>query len=182
MNIIKDVLDELEKIKIYDIYKFSEDLVISPGRKFFIIGNGGSASTASHFTADLQNLGYDAVCLTDNSARFTALVNDKGWERVYTEQMAHFIKGDALVVFTVHGCKGAAEAGLWSQNLIEAVQLALKNGGEVFLFSGFSGGYFKDHYPDVKKLTVESGDVDVVEGIHLVLAHQICSFLKEMKK
>lgn len=182
LDIIKDVIEELERIKIFDVHKFTKNLVASSGRRFFIIGNGGSASTASHFAADLQNLGYDAACLADSPARVTSLVNDKGWGRVYTEQMAHFVKDDALVVFTVHGCTGAEEVGPWSQNILEAVQLALKIGGEVFLFSGLSGGYFKDHHLDVKRLTVKSGDTDVVEGIHLVLTHQICSFLKEIDK
>ena len=147
------------------------------GFRVHCCGNGGSGSTASHFSADLQNLGFDSVCLNDSLPRVSALTNDKGWGRVYTEQLSQVIPEDVLVLFTVHGSEGAESAGPWSQNLVEAYKLCVSKGVYVIVFSGNGGGYFRNR-DDVLLVPVESGDVYVVEGVHSVLAHMVCDELK----
>jgi len=64
------------------------------GRKIFVIGNGGSASTATHFACDLNKYTsvegekrFRAISLEDNIPLMTALVNDEGWENVYSYQL-----------------------------------------------------------------------------------------------
>ncbi len=151
------------------------------GGKIYIAGNGGSASTASHFTSDLMNLGFDVVCMTDNISRVTALTNDKGWGKIYIEQMTHFNEKDALILITVHGCEGAQDAGPWSKNLLEAAYLAFGRGGEVLVLSGNNGGYLAGAIC-ARFLVISSQDVNVVEGIHLVLTHLICADLKRRPK
>ncbi len=151
------------------------------GGRIYIAGNGGSASTASHFASDLMNLGLDVVCMTDNVSRITALTNDKGWGKLYTEQMTHFNEKDGLVLITVHGCEGAQDAGPWSKNLLEAAHLAIDNGGEVLVLSGNNGGFLAGDIC-ARFLVISSQDVNVVEGIHLVLTHLVCADLKRRLK
>lgn len=160
--------------KLYEIWE--------KGGRVYIAGNGGSASTASHFSSDLMNLGFDVICMTDNISRITALTNDRGWGKVYTEQMAHFNEKDALVIITVHGCEGAQDAGPWSKNLLEAAYLVFERDGEVLVLSGNDGGFLAGTIC-ARFLTISSSDVNVVEGIHLVLTHLICADLeRRMKK
>ena len=60
------------------------------GAPLFIVGLGGSAANASHFTNDLRKLcGIDARCPTDNVAEFTAHANDAGWENAFAGIYGH---------------------------------------------------------------------------------------------
>ena len=148
--------------------------------RIYVAGNGGSASTAQHFASDLMKLGFDVLCLCDNVARITAIVNDDGWDKLYTEQMRHFHAGDALVLFSVHGCEATKTTG-GSTNLYEAAKLCRERKGELFVFSGNNGGHLAAFF---KKngcfLTLGSSDCDVVEGVHVVQSHAVCAALKEM--
>ena len=84
-------------------------------RTVFIAGNGGSASTATHFAADLNRMTaipgkprLRAMSLGDNAPLVSAIVNDEGWENLYTEQLETFFSpGDVLVTISVHGGKGS---------------------------------------------------------------------------
>lgn len=146
----------------------------------FICGNGGSASTASHFTADLNNCLSDiagahmlkVICLNDNMARFSALVNDRGWENVYIEQLRNYFKpGDLVIGISVHGGSGKEKAGIWSQNLLKALQFSKDNGGKTLGLAGFDGGAFKS-VCDVTVI-VPFNTTPHVEGFHMVLHHLI---------
>lgn len=146
----------------------------------FICGNGGSASTASHFAADLNNCLSDitgahmlkVICLNDNMARFSALINDRGWENVYTEQLRNYFKpGDLVIGISVHGGSGKEKAGIWSQNLLKALQFSKDNGGKALGLAGFDGGAFKS-VCDVT-VVVPFNTTPHVEGFHMVLHHLI---------
>lgn len=82
------------------------------GKQVFLIGNGGSASTATHFASDLVKTiktndtmkGLRALALSDNIPLVSALTNDTGWSDVYLDQLKTFYNpGDVLIVFSVHG-------------------------------------------------------------------------------
>jgi len=146
-------------------------------RRVWLVGNGGSASNASHFYSDLDSLGFDCKCLVNNSSRITALLNDKPKEQLYVEQMTRFVPDDLLVVFSVHGGKGQDEAGTWSQNLVRACQYAEQVNGKILAFLGSDGGYIKN-YSDIS-LIVPHESAYLVEGIHSVLTHLICKRLRE---
>lgn len=154
-------------------------------RQIFLIGNGGSASTASHFACDL-NKGtiHDgkrrlrAICLNDNLAHVSALTNDEGWENVYIEQLRHFYRpGDVVFGISVHGGKGRDKAGAWSQNILKAMQFARDNEGRVLGFSGFSGGAF----PEVCDacVIVPYPTTPHVEAFHVALHHLVTWCLSE---
>src|SRR5207247_7073246 len=98
----------------------------------YAIGNGGSASTASHFVCDLAKVTivpgkprFRAIAVVDNVPLNSAWTNDSGFGSVFAEQLEPWLtRGDELVAFSVHGGAGSGDAGPWSQNLVKAVKLA----------------------------------------------------------
>jgi len=173
----KYLISELKLIDTEKLDKIILELIAA--RRVYLIGNGGSASTAQHFEADLQNLGIDAICLDNNIARITALTNDAGWDNIYVEQLKHMSSVDCLVIFTVHGSSGSDRAGPWSQNLAKAAKFAALKLARVVLFSGCYGGELAP-LTDLA-LTSPSGDVDIIEPIHSVLCHEISSRIKNLR-
>jgi len=185
---IEKVMSSLREVSDEQISMVAERLLAinESGRKVWVVGNGGSSATASHFTSDLANLGFDVVCLTDNVPRLTALTNDHGWDEVYLMMLAYRFKpGDCLVIFTVNGSAGKSQGGTdWSANLHKAARFVrFQQGGKdntIVLFSGNDGG---DIIVQASlHLTISSKDPYVVEGIHSVLAHLVCADLKRRMK
>jgi len=152
----------------------------------FTIGNGGSASTATHLACDLNKWVSDeasrkfrAFCLVDNIPLVSALTNDNGWGDIYSEQLKNFFrKGDVLVAISVHGGSGSDKAGPWSQNLLKAVKYAKDNGGKVVGLSGFDGGVLKTASDAC--IVVPANSTPHVEGMHLVLTHLMCEQLRAL--
>ncbi len=151
----------------------------------FIIGNGGSASTATHFASDLNKYvsseashRFRAFALVDNIPLVSALTNDDGWSDVYSYQLDSFMKeGDVLVGISVHGGSGNDKAGPWSQNLLKAVKVAREKKGKVVGLIGFDGGELRK-LADAS-IVVPADSTPQVEGFHLVLTHLISARLKE---
>ena len=72
------------------------------GNTVFVCGNGGSASTAEHFTNDLFSKGVRAICLNSNTSIMTMIANDYGYEYVFQKQLEVYADpGDLLVIFSV---------------------------------------------------------------------------------
>ena len=152
----------------------------------FVAGNGGSASTSTHFACDLNKWVSDeaerkfrAFALVDNIPLVSALTNDNGWGEVYVEQLRNFFrKGDVLVAISVHGGSGSDRAGPWSQNLLKAVKYVKDNGGKVVGLSGFDGGVLKEAADACVVVPAES--TPHVEGMHLVLTHLMSEQLRAL--
>lgn len=156
------------------------------GRQVFLAGNGGSASTATHFASDLAKFTsvegkrrFRAVALTDNVPLVSALTNDLGWESVYVEQLKNLMnEGDVFVLISVHGGSGADRAGPWSQNLLKAAKFVKDNSGKVVGLAGFDGGVLKQIADAC--IVVPINSTPHVEGFHVVLTHLICARLREL--
>jgi D-sedoheptulose 7-phosphate isomerase len=150
----------------------------------WLIGNGGSMATASHLAADLTQwaspegaTALRATCLADNVALLTALVNDVGWDHVYSYQLVRrAAAGDVLVAISVHGGVGRDRGEAWSQNLVRSLTVARDLGCLTIGLSGFDGGVFGEAC-DVH-LHVPAASTPVVESIHGVLAHAIADGLR----
>jgi D-sedoheptulose 7-phosphate isomerase len=157
-------------------------------KKIFIIGNGGSASTATHFAADLNKTAnvenkerFMAIALVDNIPLCSALINDEGFENLFVEQLKNFFApGDVVIGISVHGGSGRDKAGLWSQNLLKAMQYAKDRGGIAVGLSGFDGGAMKE-MADVT-IVVPVDSTPLVESLHLTLEHLIISCLRDKIK
>ena len=176
-----------QDISVEDVDKFIDILyeAWTKGRQVFICGNGGSASTASHFACDLLKntasggrRGFRAESLNDNIPLMLALINDDGFENLFYEQVrTKFQEGDVLICISVHGGAGKDKAGLWSQNLLKAMRYAQDAGGKAIGLSGFDGGPMKEIADACIVVPVNS--TPHVESFHLVLEHLVCSCLVE---
>jgi D-sedoheptulose 7-phosphate isomerase len=185
-----DLKDVIEEVSIADIEQVIQVLFDAwqRGSTVFLIGNGGSAGTASHFAADLckctvtaGKLRLKASSLTDNIALFSAITNDNGWENVFTEQLMNFFKPkDVLIALSVHGGSGSDQAGPWSQNLLKAIKFANDNDGVTVGLSGFDGGALKQAAD--YSIVVPINSTAHVESFHVVLHHLIAFRLAEKIK
>jgi phosphoheptose isomerase len=148
----------------------------------FTMGCGGSASTATHFAADLAKTcgGFKAISLVDNIPLVSAYTNDLGWDSVFEGQLENWITpDDVLVGFSVHGGNKK-----WSGNLTKALKLAKKRGAKIIGFSGFSGGALKE-MADACFVVSEDREeygTPIVEAMHSVIAHGLVFELKERLK
>src|ERR671913_1745693 len=146
------------------------------GRVVFVVGNGGSAATASHFACDLSKgtrhdgpPTFRVVSLTDNVPLLTAWANDSGYERVFSEQLTALARpGDLLVAISASGN---------SPNVVTAIDAARSCGMAVVGLSGRSGGRLA-HLVDVL-VNVPSDTIEVVEDAHLIVAHSLCVAVRE---
>ncbi len=199
-KIIKDYLQEVkdisESVSIRDINKAAVIIYEAwvKNRTIFICGNGGSASTSSHFACDLVKLGVKVHCLNDNPSIITAITNDNGFEELYTEQMKNqFGQKDVLICLSVHGgtyikhkaktemyrgkkviTKGYKD--IWSANIINAAKLAKVRYGNVIGLIGYDGGLLKQ-FCEVSIIVGHS--TPQTESWHLHIEHLICLLLQQ---
>ena len=146
------------------------------GSQIFIMGNGGSASTASHFVCDLaKNTRYGGlphfrvIGLADNMEIFSAYANDEGYESVFSQQLINLIKpGDIVIAISASGN---------SKNVLNAVDEARKYGVTTIGFTGFDGGRL-GQMVDIH-IHVQSDIIEHVEDIHLMLEHMIVRTIKD---
>lgn len=149
------------------------------GSQIFIMGNGGSASTASHFVCDLSlqtsikgKPRVRVIGLTDNMAVLTARANDIDYTSVFKEQLATYLnKGDVVIGISASGN---------SVNVLEAIEYARGKGATTIGFCGFKGGKLKERSD--KSIVLSSGDYGQVEDAHLCLAHVISYLIREKIK
>jgi len=146
-------------------------------KQVFIMGNGGSASTASHFVCDLAkntrnvNLpSFRVIGLADNMAIFSALANDEGYDQVFAQQLSSLLQPDDIVI--------AISASGNSPNVVNAVELANRMGATTIGMTGFDGGRLKAMVD--LEIQVASHVIEHVEDIHLILEHMICKELREI--
>lgn len=145
-------------------------------RKVFIMGNGGSASTASHFVCDLAKNtrkpdlpDYRVIGLADNMAIFSAYGNDDGYENVFALQLATLVEpGDVVIGISTSGN---------SPNVLRAVEKAKEAGAITIGFTGFDAGRLGGMV-DVQ-VHVPSHCIEHVEDIHLMLEHLMTKVLRE---
>jgi len=143
----------------------------------FVVGNGGSASTASHVACDLAKLTSHSgrrrlrsIALTDSLPLLTAWANDAGYEHVFAEQLHNLGRpGDVLLAISGSGN---------SPNVLCAVAHAREHGLTSIGLTGFSGGRLRD-LVDIC-LIVPSDCMQHVEDTHLILGHLIASHLREV--
>jgi D-sedoheptulose 7-phosphate isomerase len=179
---LKGVLDRLPLKPIDEIIRAIEQ-ARDEGRQIFVIGNGGSAATASHMMNDLckGTLGHkgDApwprlrvIALTDNVSLMTAWANDTDFNHIFSEPLKNLAqRGDVLVAISASGN---------SPNIIAAVEAAKQIGVTVLGLTGFTGGKLSK-MADVS-LVVPSDGYGPVEDVHMILDHIITSYLYEKLK
>jgi mannose-1-phosphate guanylyltransferase len=173
-GLISDFLAEacalLERVERSDV-EAAIDLLVEAHRRqraVFAVGNGGSASTASHLVSDLTMSTQEdggpplrAFSLSDNVPQLTAWANDACYEECFAAQLrAHARSGDVLVAVSASGN---------SPNILAAAEEARKRGLSIIALTGFGGGHLKDIADTA--VVIDSYDYGQVEGAHLVLVH-----------
>lgn len=149
-------------------------------RNIFILGNGGSAATASTMANDL---GFDILkktgttkpfkffALTDNSPVITAISNDTGYQNIFLNQLKiHFRKGDVAILISASGN---------SKNLILANKWIKKMKGKTFSLLGFDGGILKKISDDYILVNSEKNDYGPVEDSHLIINHILAHWFQQ---
>jgi D-sedoheptulose 7-phosphate isomerase len=138
-------------------------VVIDAGGTIFVCGNGGSASTAEHFTNDLFKKRIKAICLNSNVSIITMLSNDLGYTYIFKEQMDVLASmSDILVMFSVSGNSGNQRSCLFDE--YDTVAILGMNG---------IGALQKADYV----YSIDSDDYGLVESEHLSIAHKISEVL-----
>ncbi len=144
-------------------------------KQVFIMGNGGSASTASHFACDLSKgtivenkKRLRVMSLNDNMALVTALSNDISYEEVFKEQLDNLVNpGDVVIAITASGN---------SPSILKAVDCASRNSAISVGLIGFEGGKLGPLVDE--RIVVDSTDYGCIEDTHLILVHMISQCLK----
>ena len=166
---LKTVLDGFETDRFTEL---TEALLAAHARerRIFIMGNGGSGSTASHFVCDL-NKGccldlekkFKVMCLNDNMPSLLAYANDISYASVFVEQLKNFFEKGDLVI----GISGSGN----SENVLQAIRYAAANGGRTAGISGYAGGKLADlvDIPFVARVN----DMQKVEDVHMIVVHMI---------
>ena len=147
------------------------------GRKrIYTLGNGGSASTASHMASDL-NKGASrrdaprlrVMALTDSIPSMLAWGNDSSYEDIFIEQLKnHLEKGDVVIAISGSGN---------SENVLKAVEYANKEGAVTIGLTGFDGGKLAG----MAKISyiVPSNCMQQIEDIHLLIEHMLSMMLRD---
>ena len=159
------------------------------GSTVYVMGNGGSASTATHLACDLAKYTivddkkrFRVVSLTDNVPLVSAWTNDNGFGSIFVEQLRPWLgAGDVLIGLSVHGGSGTGAAGPWSQNLVQAMQLARERGAKVIGIAGFDGGAMRELADVCVVVPTDSEPLGtpLVESLHVVLHHLLCAALRQ---
>lgn len=174
---LTEVQDVLGRLPL-DMLEEAIDILLSAnyvGSTIFILGNGGSAATASHFACDLSKgtivpgcPRFRVVALTDNVPLITAWSNDVAYEEIFAEQLSNLInRGDVVVAFSGSGN---------SPNILRAVTMARQHGSITIGFSGFDGGRLSQMV-DVPVI-VPSHCMEQIEDVHLILCHLMTTSLR----
>jgi D-sedoheptulose 7-phosphate isomerase len=175
---LSDLLAELDYEAVERVGHAFERARVA-GRTIFLLGNGGSAATASHFANDLglgpRVLGgkaYRAISLTDNTAFVTAAGNDLGYDTVFVEQLKTLmVAGDVVVGISASGN---------SPNVVKAIEYARAHRAFTIGLSGFDGGKLRELVDEAIHIATPKGDYGPVEDLHLVLDHLLTSYLARL--
>lgn len=144
-------------------------------KQVITFGNGGSASTASHFICDWnkgasyqKEIRIRGLCLNDNFATVMAYANDVSYASVFVEQLKNFLQPGDLVI----GISGSGN----SENVLQAIQYANEKDAITLGLCGYDGGKLKQLARH--SIWVNVNDMQIVEDLHLSFGHvamqQLC--------
>jgi D-sedoheptulose 7-phosphate isomerase len=183
-TLIEKYLDEsilcLQKLKeqssiIFNISRIIEQ-IRDKNKNIFLIGNGGSASTASHFVCDLNKTStmnskkrLRSISLIDNMSILTAIGNDISYDKIFTEQLKNFLTEDDLLII-ISGSGNSA-------NIINAATFAKTKKCSVVGITGFNGGKLKSYCDEC--IIIPSDSMYRIEDMHLMINHILTEILRD---
>ena len=149
---------------------------LSVQQKILTCGNGGSASDAQHFAAELVNRfeierpALPAIALNDNVASLTAIANDYHYNQVFAKQLAALgQRGDLLLAISTSGN---------SASILSAVAAAHRQGLDVIALTGRDGGLLADDLADNDiELRVNARSTARIQEVHILIIHCLCDLI-----
>lgn len=172
---LKNTLDKIDSTVVNEVIELLHR-ARQEQRQIFIMGNGGSASTSSHFVCDLAKNtrapgwpDFRVIGLTDNMALVTAYANDEGYENAFAGPLASLVQSGDVVI-------GISTSGN-SPNVLRGIKVASAARATTVGFTGFDAGQLGgmvDHH-----VYVASDVIEHVEDAHLMLEHLMTKALRE---
>jgi D-sedoheptulose 7-phosphate isomerase len=146
------------------------------GRRIFVCGNGGSASTASHFVCDMvkgasygRDKRFKIMALTDSLPTITAYSNDVTYDCVFAEQLKNFAEPSDIVM----AISGSGN----SPNVLCALEYANQVGCKTIALTGRSGGRLG---PLAQlNINVPEAHMGRIEDAHMIVCHMICYYFMD---
>lgn len=172
-NRLKETID---KINVDDLNKVMNVLeqAREEGHQVFVMGNGGSAATASHYVCDF-NKGisygkekmYKMICLNDNVPTMMAYANDIAYDEVFVGPLRNFFQPGDVVI----GISGSGNSG----NVVKALEWATAHGAKTIGLTGYDGGKVKQMAQ--YNVHIPINDMQITEDLHMVLDHCMMKIL-----
>ncbi len=172
------LLSSIHSIDASIIEEITQSILLarSMGKFIFIVGNGGSAASASHLATDLMFGSkldmppIKAVSLVDSTPSITATGNDINFDHVFARQLKNLgSKGDLLFLISASGN---------SPNILACLEISQRIGMKTIGFSGFDGGVLAKQVDISLHIPTELGCYGVVEDTHMIVGHMITELLK----
>ena len=168
-------IDTAKVSEIIDLFKDAR----AQGHAIFVAGNGGSASTASHFACDIvkgasfqRESRFRIMALTDSLPTITAYSNDVGYDCVFTEQLKNFAKpGDIFLAISGSGN---------SPNVVSAMEYANSAGCKTVALTGRDGG--KLGKAAQLNLQVPVPHMGRIEDAHMIICHMIGYYFMDTER
>lgn len=159
------------------VEKLTNEIVraIRSGHRLILCGNGGSASDALHFAAEIvgrfarERKAWPAVVLNADVATMTAVANDYGFDEVFARQAeGHCREGDVFLGISTSGN---------SENVLRAQAVAKKKGAKTAALLGRDGGKIGKavDYPVI----VPCSTTARVQEAHILLIHIMCEWIEK---
>jgi len=175
-----EVIKALSAIDLYSVGCVLEALLAtrSRGSTVFVVGNGGSAATASHIATDfmlgsgLSNPPLRVISLADNMASITATGNDLDFKQIFSRQLSKLANPEDVLL--------AVSASGNSPNIVECVAAAKDLGLLTVGFTGFDGGELARRVDLLVHVPTRVGAYGTVEDAHLMVNHMITEQLQRI--
>lgn len=173
----------LQEMRADEILAFAQALLRARAerRQIFLLGNGGSAANASHFTNDLTKERFPdpaslfrALSLTDCLPWITATANDFGYDLIFVQQLKNLLQpGDMVVAVSSSGN---------SPNVIKAVEYANDHGAVTYAIVGFSGGELSQKAQYQVYIPTKKGQYGFMEDATSIIFHAVSIFIQEQDR
>lgn len=180
---LKELASALATVSQKEIDAAIERIIkaVTSEKRIWVIGNGGSAATASHFAADLmrpinqEKYRVRATTLSESITRITAIGNDYGFEKIFDNQINTLAQpGDLLVAISASGN---------SLNVLNGVRRAKSMKIEILSMVGFSGGSLKNRSTQCLHFQTKEGAYEISEDCHSLICHYIAKSVRtELEK
>lgn len=172
-NRLKSTIDLIDKDALNTLMNVLDN-ARNEGSHIFVMGNGGSSATASHYVCDFnkgislnQEKKFQLICLNDNIPSLMAYANDFSFEDIFVGQLKNFFHEGDIVL----GISGSGN----SKNVLKAIEYANKHGGITVGLTGYNGGKLREivHY----SVHIPIDDMQITEDLHMVIDHCMMKIL-----